>query len=388
MQVLSCLIHRKVYNTVMLSPNKAKIDVFIPTLGGGGAERVMINLAKILKEHYKATLVVSKADGPYLPEVQALDLELVNLGCRRPRETLVPFARYALSASPNLVISALEPTNIAAALVRLVKPYKLILTEHNTPSAFYPAQKDLMIRNYPRLARIFYPLANRIVAVSEGVRKDMVQVYRLPAERTLTIYNPVITPSFFYKLNKKVPSLFPKGNEPLIVAAGRLTSQKGFDILLHALAQVIKVAPVRLAIFGEGPERAHLERLAKELGIASWVHMPGFTPYLPAYLRQANLFVLSSRWEGLPTVLIEALAAGLPVVSTDCISGPREILEGGKWGKLVPVDDSEALACAIVEQLRSPFIPPPESWARFTEEAVANQWLLLIEELLSNRRTN
>lgn len=370
---------------VMLPLSRAKVVIFIPTLGGGGAERAMLNLAKILKEYYRVSLVVSKAEGPYLPEVNALDLELVNLGCRRPRETLVPFAKFALSASPDLVISALEPANITAALVRLVKPYKLILTEHNTPSAFYPAQKDLLLRNYPRLAQLFYPLANRIVAVSEAVREDMIRVYRLRAEKTLTIYNPAIAPSFFHKLNEKAPPLFRKGNESLIIAAGRLSPQKGFDVLLRALKQVIEEMPARLVIFGEGPERTRLERLAKELGIAPYVHMPGFTLYLPSYLRQANLFVLSSRWEGLSMVLIEALAAGVPVVSTDCPSGPREVLEGGKWGKLVPVEDPDALAQAILEQLRSPLVPPPESWSRFTEEAVANRWLSLIEEVLNGR---
>jgi len=370
----------------MLLSSKAKIAVFIPTLGGGGAERVMLNLAKILKEHYKVSLVVSKAEGPYLPDIQALDLELVDLGSPRPRATLVPFARYAFSASPDVVISALEPANIAAAVVRLMKGYRLILSEHNTPSAHYPGRRDLLLRNYPRIARIFYPLADKIVAVSEAVRNDMIRVYKLSSEKTQVIYNPVINSGFFNKLNAEVPPLFDGTNKrPLIIAAGRLDFQKGFDILLRAVREVIEVMPVSLIIFGEGPERAKLESMAEELGIAPYVRMPGFTPYLPAYLRQANLFVLSSRWEGLPTVLIEALAAGVPVVSTDCPSGPREILEGGKWGKLVPVENSDALAHAILEQLRAPLVPPAASWVRFTEEAIAQEWLSLVEEVLSRR---
>jgi glycosyltransferase involved in cell wall biosynthesis len=372
----------------MLLSSKAKIAVFIPTLGGGGAERVMLNLAKILKEHYKVSLVVSKAEGPYLPDIQALDLELVDLGSRRPRTSLVPFAKYAFSASPDVVISALEPANIAAAVVRLMKGYRLILTEHSTPSAHYPGQRDVLLRNYPRIARIFYPLADKIVAVSEGVREDMIRVYKLPSKKVRVIYNPVINSGFFEKLNAEVsvsPLLDEKNKRPLIIAAGRLDFTKGFDVLLCAVRQVIKVMSVSLIIFGEGPERAKLESMAEELGIAPYVRMPGFTPYLPAYLRQANLFVLSSRWEGLPTVLIEALAAGVPVVSTDCPSGPREILEGGKWGKLVPVENSDALAHAILEQLRAPLVPPAESWVRFTEETIAQEWLSLVEEVLSRR---
>lgn len=367
------------------SPGRAKVVLFLPTLGGGGAERAMLNLSKILSKQYRVSLVLSKAEGAYLPEAKALGVELVDLKCHRPRWALVPFFHYVKTVRPEVVISALETSNIFGAMARLVGRYRLVLTEHNTPSLHYRRQKDPLLRSYTYWASPFYRLADRVVAVSKGVAEDAIRAYRLPPERVTVIYNLVVTPSFFERMRTPVPPpvFYGRAKGPLIVAAGRLSSQKGFDLLLRALRLVLEETSVRLLLLGEGPERASLERLAQDLGVAPYVSMPGFTPHLPAYLANADLFVLSSRWEGLPTVLIEALAAGVPVVATDCPSGPREILEGGRWGRLVPVEDIQALAQAMLAQLRNPLPPPPESWARFTEEVVSQQWRSLMDEILA-----
>lgn len=369
-------------------PSENKIAIFMLNLSGGGAERAMLNLALLLKDRYRIQLVLTRAEGPYLSEAREHQLEVIDLGCARPRWALTPFLKYAVREKPDLVISALEAPNVIAALTKVVIPYRLIVTEHSTPSRHYAKQKNPLLRTYPYWAPLPYRLADSIVAVSDGVAEDAARTYRIPRNRVSTIYNPVVTPSFFERMRDPIEHPFFQYSDPIIVAAGRLSEEKGFDILLHALSLVLKERPARLIIFGEGPERGNLEKLAQDLGIVSHVSMPGFTPHLPAYLSRANLFVLSSRWEGLPTVLIEALAAGLPVVATDCPSGPREILEEGKWGKLVPVENAHALAQAILEQLRKPLLPEPQSWERFAEESVSARWISHIEEVLSSAKAS
>jgi glycosyltransferase involved in cell wall biosynthesis len=160
---------------------------------------------------------------------------------------------------------------------------------------------------------------------------------------------------------------------------GRLQQQKDYPTLLHAFAQVRQTRPVHLLILGEGKERAQLEELIKKLGLEDDVSMPGFVMNPYAYMARASMFVLSSRWEGLPTVLIEALCCGTPVVSTDCPSGPREILKDGQYGQLVPVGEANALAQAIASTLDSKAPGPPlESWQPYDLQNVVNQYLDLL----------
>jgi glycosyltransferase involved in cell wall biosynthesis len=169
---------------------------------------------------------------------------------------------------------------------------------------------------------------------------------------------------------------FERGQPPVILGVGRLSPQKGFATLIRAFSQVRQTRLARLLILGEGRERPMLEALVRELGLEQDVKLPGFTTNPYPYMSQASLFVLSSRWEGLPGVLIEALYCGTPVISTDCPSGPREILKGGLYGQLVPVDDVGALAPAIEMALagKAPH-PPQESWFPFEEEAVVDQYI-------------
>jgi len=187
----------------------------------------------------------------------------------------------------------------------------------------------------------------------------------------------VIDAAFYAKADAPVEHPWFQPNQPpVILGVGRHHFQKGFDTLLRAFARVRQQMPARLVILGEGPERPNLERLAAELGVAADVDLPGFDPNPFRYMRWAGVFVLSSRYEGLPNVLIQALACGCPVVSTDCPSGPSEILDGGRYGALVPVDDVEAMAQAIVRALLGQVAPAPAEWLeQFRVEAVAEQYL-------------
>jgi glycosyltransferase involved in cell wall biosynthesis len=208
------------------------------------------------------------------------------------------------------------------------------------------------------MMRRLYPKADRIVAVSQGVADDLISLLNLPHEKVTVIYNPIVTPELFEQAKQPVScSWFEQNRLPVILAVGRLTKAKDYPTLFRAFSLVRQVRPAKLLVLGEGEERSNLERLAIELGIQNDVSMSGFVDNPFAFMAKASVFVLSSAWEGLPTVLIEALSCGCPVVATDCRSGPREILDNGRYGRLVPVGDHEALAKAILETLDNPDFP-------------------------------
>jgi glycosyltransferase involved in cell wall biosynthesis len=213
------------------------------------------------------------------------------------------------------------------------------------------------------------------------VREDMAQVTGIPRERITVIFNPsVVGTEVAEKARAPLDHpWFELGQPPVLVAVGRLQEQKDYPTMIRAFAQVRQARPVRLLILGEGKERPVLEAQIEELGLQEDVSLPGFVTNPYAYLARASLFVLSSRWEGLPTVLIEALCCSTPVVSTDCPSGPREILQGGKYGRLVPVGDAEALARAITAALdEQRTSPPPESWQPYDLNNIVDQYVNLL----------
>jgi glycosyltransferase involved in cell wall biosynthesis len=245
------------------------------------------------------------------------------------------------------------------------------------------SQSALKAHRRPRrfrlsLARHFYPRADAIIAVSNGIADDLAQVTGLPRERITTIYSPVITPELQEKARAPLDHpWFAQGSPPVLLGVGRLVPQKDFPTLLKAFARVRAVRKARLVILGEGIRRMELETLVRELGVAADVTLPGFVANPFPYMAGASVFVLSSAWEGLPGVLIEAMACGCPVVSTDCPSGPAEILDGGAYGPLVPVGNDEALAKAILSVLETP--PDPERLrvraALFSVDRAADRYL-------------
>ena len=202
------------------------------------------------------------------------------------------------------------------------------------------------------ISTIIYPFADHVITVSYESEKDLLQFTRVNRERVTTIYNPVIVPEL-YELAKLPPDheWFDNNKPPVILGVGRLHRHKNFSNLIRAFKLVLVRQEARLLILGEGSERGNLEKLIGDLNLNAYVSMPGFelNPY--TFMKNAAVFVLPSDVEGLPTVLIEALACGCQTVSTQCPSGPHEILEGGKHGYLVPINDSEALANAILRVL-------------------------------------
>ena len=279
------------------------------------------------------------------------------------------------------MLSVLHANLIALWARRLTGiPQRLILGEHNTLSSVVSGEGGLRWHLFPGLARWFYPWADGIVAVSKGVADDLARLTKIPRERIQVIYNPIVTSEMFRKSEFPPEHPWFKENEPpVILAVGRLTAQKAFDVLIQAFAQVRKNHAARLVILGEGEERSALETMTREFGLAQDISMPGFVLNPYPCMAHASCFVLSSRWEGLPTVVVEALSLGTPIISTDCPSGPREILMDGMYGTLVPVDDVPALATAIEATLTNKVPrPPKESWAPFALDGVVDQYINIL----------
>ncbi len=275
---------------------------------------------------------------PYLPA-------LVHYLRREKPTSLLSFKPY-----PNL--TALWAKRLANVSTRFV------ISEHVHPSGGQRGRKWRRRFVRPVIRRV-YTWADAIVSVSNGVTDDLTASAGIPRERITTIYNPVVIPDVHTKARAPLDHpWFRPDAPPVVLGVGRLHRQKDFPTLLRAFARVRAQRQARLVILGEGKLRAELAVLASTLGITADMALPGFVENPYAYMARAAVFALSSSYEGLPSVVIEALACGCPVVSTDCPSGPVEILEGGRYGRLVPVGDDGALAHAICATLDAP--PPAE----------------------------
>ena len=362
---------------------KKHIALFLPSLRGGGAEKVMVNLALgFVEQGLKVDLVLAKAEGPYLSRVPE-EVRVVDLGARRVLYSLPGLVRYLRRERPQAMLSALNYANIVAIWAKLLARVQthLVVSEHNTLSCSTQNASSVRVKLLPLLIKIFYPYADAVVAVSHGVAEDLITMTGLPMEKVKVIYNPVITPELFAKAEEPLGHpWFRPGEPPVVLGVGRLTKQKDFPTLIRAFALVRKERPARLMILGEGEERPKLETLARELGIEEDFVLPGFVENPYKYMKRASAFVLSSRWEGLPAVLIEALALGVPVISTNCPSGPAEILEHGKWGCLVPVGEPHLLARAILEILQNDVRIPSHktAWERFSKENAVIAYLQVL----------
>jgi glycosyltransferase involved in cell wall biosynthesis len=378
----------------------------------------MFNLLCGLAEcGHRIDLVMGRKEGPYLdeipPAVRVIDLHITSSLQALPafaglsfdeQRQLAPLvlarkscwplgaiprlARYLRREKPQVLISALAYPNIAAiAAGKLAGAQtKIIVTARNTLSTEVAHAAKKKTKRIPGAVRQFYPQAAAIVGVSRGVADDLADVIGLPRSRVTAIYNPVVTPDLFEKAREPVSHpWFADKKIPVVLGIGRLRPQKDFPTLLQAFAKVREQRPVRLMILGEGNLRPELEAQAIGLGLGDDVAFPGFVANPFAYLARASVFVLSSKWEGLPGAVIQALACGCSVVSTDCPSGPAEILENGRYGTLVPMGDSDAMAQGILQSLDTP-VDPERLRTRamdFSLEAGVRAYLQLIREVLA-----
>lgn len=339
---------------VHMPPPNIRISLFIPSLRGGGAERVTVLLANgLVDKGYKVDLITCQGGGAYVTDVDSR-INLITLGASRVTTALFPLFKYLIRVKPYALISAMGHANVVAILAKVISKSsaKVLVVEHNTFSRAATSFKSRLLKHF---IKILYPFADYIAGVSKGVVEDFTKSIKISKNKIHVLYNPVVS-TRLEELMSREPHhpWFLDDGDPVFVGIGRLTEQKDFESLINAFAIVNKSRKSRLVIFGEGELRTQLESQVSRLSLDERISLPGFVSNPFCHLRSSATFVLSSRWEGLPTVLIEALACGVSVVSTDCPSGPEEILEGGKWGYLVPVGDVQALASAMIQSLDNP----------------------------------
>ncbi len=365
-----------------MSISKQHIACFLPSLFGGGAEKAAIKLFKGMSGlDISLDLVLAEATGPYLKQVPE-NVRIVNLEAGRVLNSILPLARYLRQNKPDILISHMEYVNVAAVLAKEVSgtKTKLFLVEQNNLSASINSSKSISSGILLLLVKLLYPRADAVIGVSEGVVEDLKSVLSFKKHIPHVIYNPIVDSHIIEKAKSPIEHpWFKQKDIPVFVAVGRLSEQKDFPTLIKAFALLRKQRQARLIILGEGALRSELEAMIYENCLTEDISLPGFVDNPYAYMYRASAFILSSRWEGLPTVIIEAMACGCPVVSTNCPSGPYEILAGGKYGHLLPIGDPDALCNAMLNVIDIPTNPKilQERAEDFSVERSVSEYLAL-----------
>lgn len=336
-----------------------KIAVILPDLRCGGAEQVSVVLAEEFKAlGHEVEFVVLQAKGVLLTEVE-MAFSVRCLNSVRLRYAVVKLVRYLQTQSPDAVLVSMWPLTGIACLAAFLSHFRgrLVASEHTD---FYQARSISMIERVMLycFGQIVYGACHKVVAVSQGVADSVCAVANMPRDKIDVVPNPIRlkAPEPLKFREEKLLAAWLNGDTRLI-AVGALKPAKGYEVLLHAFARLSKHRSGKLLILGEGPLRGSLETLANDLGLTNNVWMPGFKANPATFLSYAHVFILSSHWEGFGNVIVEALSCGIPVVSTDCRSGPAEILAAGRYGRLVPVGNAMALAEAIESALEMSFDP-------------------------------
>jgi glycosyltransferase involved in cell wall biosynthesis len=370
-----------------------KILFVLPHLALGGAERVMIQLANgIIERGHEVEMFIFSATGAMLASEVSPRIH-ITYALPNKLSLLTQFRAFRkLSArlsrlNYDAVISTLFQTNFLVSYAHKCAKTSavLILREANYVSTEWRLSRFYIIARL--IGPWLYRRADRIVTLSDVQKQDLIKCLSLNKMKVLLIKNPVLGSDIVAKSKEPLSEdIESKLAHPIILGVGRLAYQKGFDLLIKAFADFFAIHSGTLLILGEGSERVSLSKLAAQLGIAEAVIMPGtdLNPY--KYMRHSDMFVLSSRYEGLPNVLIQALAMGAKCIATDCLSGPREVLDGGRFGLLVPVDDVESLAKAMSYMMVSiPSIPPEDILEQYSQASIVDAYLLAIGSVINGR---
>ncbi len=376
----------------MASPREQspEVAVFLPSLDGGGAELVMLRLAEGLVARGIATdIVVARATGDLVGQVPP-GCRLVALGARSPVAVAktAGLARYLRAVAPRAVIAALDIVNTSTVAQRLSRaPTRVVLTTHTHLTRQFADKPDRGVALARQaIVRALYPRTDALVAVSQGVADDIATIARIDRRRVTVIPNPIVTADLERRASEPVAHRFFDDAAPLILGVGRLVRQKDFATLVRAFVRIRRQREARLLILGAGDPREpeteiHLRRLIQECDAREAIDLAGWVDNPAGYMARADVFALSSAYEGFGNVVAEALAVGTPVVSTDCESGPAEILEHGRHGRLVPVGDDAALADAILATLD---LPPDRLGLRrradrYRTERIVDEYLSVID---------
>ena len=338
-----------------------RIAFLLPALEGGGAEVATLRFRSGLNARNISNSLVVMRPGGRLEQSALADGNVNQLASTSNVSAIRDYLRWLRVNRPEVSLSALDNANLVNLIASKIARVRAAVALHNTPAQDLLRNTTGKAARRVALARKLYPHADPLLACGNGVAQDACKFFGLKPDGVPVVSNPAIDPSAPATATYEFPQ-----SGPNILSVGRLTEAKGFDVLLNAYAKAHKLTGGHLTILGEGPDRDSLAALSSSLGIGNHVSLPGFAD-ANAAMRSCDLFVMSSRWEGLPIVLIEAVYAGCRIVSTDCPSGPDEILRSGELGYLVPVEDPEALADGVVNALKGP--KPnrlPEHYAAYT----------------------
>jgi glycosyltransferase involved in cell wall biosynthesis len=331
--------------------SRKRLAMVLPSVFGGGSERVFLNLLKEFdRSNFEIHLILIDPSGPYLSAVPS-DVSVHCLGYRRVARSMPKLVKLIRKLNPDLILSTIVHLNLAVLLIKpfLTKGTKIFVRESNIPSRSLSfGSKDAIFRC---MYRTLYSKANGIICPGEDIKQDLEDSFSVDPNIMVVIPNPVDVDAIITKMKLGKNCL--KKDRINLVAAGSLTRQKGFDLLIKAMAEILNIRKnIHLTILGEGQERVNLEDQIMSLEIEDFVTLKGFVENPYPYFYEGDLFVLSSRWEGLPNVVLEALACGTPVVAADCPGSTSEVFKDTSQGSLVLVNDVVSLASAIEDQLK------------------------------------
>lgn len=363
------------------------IALVTPGLSGGGSEKILGNLCReLVSLGYRVDVLVltgarteRSADG---------NPRIISFGSPKVSRSLLSIIRYLRNHRPAVVMGSMAYVNIVLLLAVWLSRTgsRCVLREATTPSSYLATIAPLKRMIFRSVMKHAYNRADKVVAVSQGAARDLARSLGVKPERIVQIYNPAVGPDIRRVAEEEVSlSWYRDKSVPIVVSVGRLDAGKDQATLVQAFSLLRKRRPARLVLIGDGPSRPHLEKLVEDLGLSDEVHFAGYQENPYKFIKGAGVLALSSRYEGLPNVLIESLFLGTPVVSTNCPSGPEEILEGGEHGRLVPIGDSRALCDALEQTLEDP-VPEERLVAATRRFDVRDRTLEYLEVLLPGDR--
>jgi glycosyltransferase involved in cell wall biosynthesis len=334
---------------------KKRIAFFLASLRGGGAEKSVVHLANFyIVNGFDVDVVLVQKTGPYLKDLRS-NVRIIDLNKNRSISSLLGLRRYLIEVEPDVLMSSVIHINLIAIFAKLLLLKRVntrVLVNqvnHMTMSMTKGKKANVLQKLMFKVIAFLYSLSDGIICMSQGVMIDLLSHGSISKDSTTFIYNPVVTDAMINYPNNS--SMFEKKT---FLGIGRLEEQKHFSLLIDAFSLVKQSIDAQLIILGEGSLKQKLNNQVKDLGLENDVDIVGFVedPFL--YMKKSDTFVLSSLWEGFGNVVVESLALGMQVVSTDCLSGPSEILCDGEFGQLVPIDNVDALSLAMLNSVKKP----------------------------------
>lgn len=324
-----------------------KVMFFLNSLSGGGAERTIINIIRNLNpKKYETILVLGTMDNnDYSHLVSDINIKVLNTS--NTKDSILKLSKSIKKVNPDLLFSTLNGNNIVLILAKMLsfKGTPIIVREasNRTQSGSVKSRNRIITR------LLYNYKTKKVIALSNGVKKDLIENFKVKEKKIKVIYNPIEVKQIQKLSNENINDFSKKNDEKLLISVGRLVDAKDFETLINAFSLVNKKINVRLLIVGKGPKEEELKKLSEKLNISNKIDFIGFKSNPYKYMKLADLFILSSKWEGFGHVIAESMAVGTPVISTDCNSGPREIIGDNKYGILVPVGKPKELAEKIIE---------------------------------------